>query len=349
MKTALLTALLVLLLFTESTCQVIGYYLPAKKLRITVTYLLTGYALEDGSGKETEIPDSKYDMVIDGDVKVEEIIVPDPNRYFEISIPQQLTKGGARFEWAFKLDRNGILSGWNAAREPLGAAVLSGGIGLVVNVITGITSLRGLTPALAETPYKVTTKQKITVTDIIDIPSGGISEKVVAVPELDSDVTKVLPAFPAVSVAITESGIGTTVAADQTSESRDVLHYILPTYYRLVVSTRQNGLLKNGRLIDHLLIVPQHGQLKSIAMSELFRGRKAASVSIDPATGQLLTWQYARSGNPAAELTNISKQLDALNEAIAALAAAQDQKLKQEVTRLELEVEKRELEQELKE
>jgi hypothetical protein len=344
MKTLLLAALVALSLVTESACQVIGYYLPEKKLRITVTYNLKGYVLQGMStGDREDIRDRKFEIVISDDVKVEEIVVPDRNRLFEMSFPSQLAKGGARFDWAFKLDRNGILAGWNASREPIGAVVLSGGIGLITNILTGLTQLQGIRPGLTETSYKVSTEQEITVTEIVDIPPGGISEKVVAIPQLDTAVANALTILPSVSVTITDTGTGSEVAADEVNKRRDVLYYIAPRYYHLVVTVHQNGLLDKGRVIDHLFVVPQHGQLKHIAPSELFKGRRSAAISLDPSTGQLISWQYKRDGNTKAELTEINKQLESLSEAISAFRTMQDQKLKQEVTRLELEVRKLEL------
>lgn len=347
MKTSLAT-LLALLLFAESRCQVTGYYLPEKKIRITVTYNLKGYALKGiaADGKE-EILDSRYEMAIADNIKVEEVIVPDRNRYFELSIPQQLSKGGARFDWSLRLDGNGILAGWNASREPIGASVISGGIGLIANLLTGLTHVQGVLPGLTEASYKVVTDQKITVTEIIDIPADGISRKVVGKPRLDASVTNAMAVMPSVSINITDAGIGSKVSEDRTTDSRDVLYYIAPKYYRLVVTVNGNGLVENGSVIDHMLIVPQHGQLRHIAVSELFRGRKSAALSIDPTTGQLLTWQYNRKGNTKAEIADINKQLESLNKAIYGIMTAQDQKLKQEVARLELELEKLELLQEL--
>lgn len=347
MKTSLLATLLALLLFAESRCQDIGYFLPEKKLRVTVTYQLNGYALQRLSGDQQEILDRRFEVTIAEDIQVEEVIVPDRNRYFQLSLPQQLQKGGARFGWSLKLDRNGILTGWNASREPIAAAVISGGIGLIANLLTGFTGLQGVLPVPSEAAYKVVTTQKITVTEIVDIPAGGISGKVVAVPQLDTVVTNALVEMPSVSISVTDMSTGTPASKDETTNSTDVLYYIAPKHYRLLVTVNANGLVENAHVIDHILLVPQHGQLKRIAISELFKGRKSASISVDPTTGQLLTWQYTRDGSTKTDFAEINKQLESLNKSISGVMTTQHQKLKQEVARLELEAEKRELKQKL--
>lgn len=347
MKTFLPPTVAFLLLCTTSSAQLIGYYLPEKKLRITVTYRLKGYALKNDSDGAEQISKRRYEMTIDDMVKVEEIIVPDPHRHFELSLPHQVSKGGARFDWALKLDRNGVLAGWNASREPIGAAVISGAAGFVANLLTGVAHLQGIVPAQTEASYQVITDQKITVAEIVDIPAGGLQEKVVAQPRPDAAVADVLAATPSVSVTVTDTGTGVGTPDDKTTTSREVLYYVMPGYYRLTVTVRDNGLIKHSNVIDHMLIVPQHGQLKHIALSELFRGRRSASVSIDPSTGQLLTWLYARDGNTKADLADINKQWESLNKAILGITTAQDLKLKQEVARLELELDKLKLLQEL--
>lgn len=347
MNTALLTALLVLVLFTESTCQVIGYFLPEKKLRITAVYHLKGYALMSNPGDQQEVLDRRFDLTVTDDIKVEEVIVPDRNRYFEVSLPQQVSKGGAQYDWSVKLNPNGILTGWNGSREPITGAVISGSIGLAANLLTGITGIKGVLPASSETTYKVVTDQKIRVTEIVDIPANGISGKVVAVPRLDTIVTNALTRMPAVSISIADISGSGPVSPDATLNSKEVLYYVAPRHYHLQVSVNENGLVESTNVIDYMLVVPQHGQLKHIALSELFKGRKSAALSIDPTTGQLLTWQYKRGGNSKSEIADINKQLESLNKAISGAVAAQHRKLEQEVERLELEIQKRDLTKEL--
>lgn len=350
MKTLPTVLFLLLSLATETKCQVIGYYLPEKKLQITVTYTIKGYALKGVSseGKE-ENTDRKYEMFIEDDIKVEEIVVPDRNRYFEVTLPGSLSKGGARFEWSLKLDRNGILAGWNASREPITAAVLSGGIGLVTNVLTGFTQLNGVLPGLTEQSYSIATDQEITVTEIVDIPATGIPQRTVAMPQIDTAIANHLPAIPKVSISVIDAGIVENPSPGDMTKSRDVLYYIAPKHYRLSVNVSNNGVLENGKVIDNLLVVPQHGLLKQIPLSALFKGRKTAKIALDPTTGQLLSWQYAREGNTKNDLGEINRQLESLSAAIVDLRAAKDQRLENEVNRLELQLQKLELLRELEE
>lgn len=348
MKTSFLIALPLLLLCTSSSAQLIGYSLPEKKLRITATYHLKGYAVKQVSAEGTEeVTSQRYEMTIDDMIKVEEVVVPDQNRHFELSLPQQVSKGGARFEWALKLDRNGVLSGWNASREPITATVIAGTLGFVANLLTGVTHLQGVMPARKEASIQVISDQKVTVTEIVDIPADGVRDKVVAKPQLDPAVTNALTVMPSISVTVVDAGIGSEVTADEPATRRDVLYYIMPRYYRLTVSVDGNGLIKHSNVIDHMLMVPQHGQLQHIALSQLFRGRKSASLIIDPSTGQLLSWQYTRDGNTKTALSDVNKEWESLNKAISAMATVQDQKLEQEVARLELELERLKLRQEL--
>lgn len=340
MKTLVLTAFFGVAQISACVAQVIAYHLPEKKLKITVTYKLTGYALS--SGADDEILDRKYEMVITDAVKVEEVVMPDEARRFEIRLPERLSSGGARFGWMMQLDRNGILTGWNASREPVVTQILAGGIGLVANIITGLTPVDGLLPATAEKAYKVATEQKFMVTETIDIPRDGLDRVAVAVPHPDVPVASV----PSVTVTLTPVHAGGTPAPADTRRT-DALHYIEPRYYRIQVDINQNGFVQSARAIDEVIRVPQHGTVRQVGLSELFKGRKAAAISVDPATGQLLSWEYKRSGNNRTEATDLSRQLTALAEAVSAASAAREQRLEQEVTRLGLEVERLELQQRL--
>lgn len=340
MKT--LTVLLFLIVYSIATsAQSIAYYMPEKKLRITVAYKLTGYVLTNGAGDD--VLDSKYELVITDPVKVEEVVVPDMNRRFEVKIPERLPAVGARFDWKVQLDKHGILTGWNASREPVTAQILAGGVGFIANVLTGVTQVGGLIPALAAKSYKVDTEQKFTITQTIDVPANGLDEVTVAVPDIDvqlSTVPSVTLSLQPSAATATESGI---------TRRTDALHYIEPRVYRLVVDVKNNGLVPSTRVIDEVILIPQHGALRQIALTELFRGRKAAALSLDPATGQLLSWEYKRSGTSRTETSDLSKQLSVLAASVAAARAASDQRLEQEVRRLSLELERLELQRKLQE
>lgn len=343
MKTLLWIAFLAMLHIPTCIAQSITYHLPEKKLRVTVTYKLTGYVLT--SGADGKIVDSKYEMVIADPVKVEEVVVPDKNRRFEVRLPERLASAGARFEWMVQLDRNGILTGWNASREPVIAQILAGGIGFVANMLTGITPVAGLLPAAEEQAYKVATEQKFSVTEIIEIPRDGHDRLTVATPHTEVRLASV----PSVTITLTPMDDPGNTPGSDVPRRADALYYIEPSNYRLTVDINNNGLVSSARTIDEIIRVPQHGTLSQIGLNELFKGRKAATLSLDPATGQLLSWAYKRSGNTRTETTDLSKQLTALAEAVAAARAAREQRLEQEVTRLGLEVERLELQQRLRE
>jgi hypothetical protein len=323
------------------TCvaQSITYHLPEKRLRITVVYKLTGYALR--LAEDDKVVDSKYEMVITDPVKVEEVVVPDLNRRFDVQLPERLASAGARFEWMVQLDRNGILTGWNASREPIVTQILAGGVGFVANILTGLTPSEGILPAAEEKIYKVDTEQKFTVTETIDVPVSGLDHATVAAP-----TTKVsLKSVPSVTVTLIPVSTGTP--SSEAVGRTDALYHIEPRPYRLLVDVNNNGLIQSTRVIDEIIRIPQHGALRQISLTELFKGRKAATLSLDPATGQLLSWEYKRAGSTRTETTDLSKQLTALAEAVAAARAANDRRLEQEVTRLSLEVEKLELQERL--
>lgn len=341
MKTLILIAFFGVVHISKCVGQTIVYHLPEKKLRITVSYKLTGYVLTD---KDDKVLDRKYEMVIADAVKVEEVVVPDSKRRFEIQFPERLASGGARFGWAVQLDRNGVLTGWNASREPIAAQILAGGFGLVANILTSLTPMQGLLPAAEENAYKVATEQKFTVTETVDIPRNGLDRVTVAAPHSDTP----LAAVPSLTITLTPVEAEETPATDPARRT-DALYYIEPRSYRLLVDINNNELVLSARAIDEVISVPQHGRLRLIALSDLFKGRKAAAISLDPATGQLLSWEYKRSGNARTETTDLSKQLTSLAEAVSAARAAREQRLEQEVTRLGHEVERLELQQRLTE
>ncbi|MDV3310609.1 MAG: hypothetical protein LOY03_17505 [Cyclobacteriaceae bacterium] len=341
MKTLILIASLCLAHSATCLAQSITYHLPEKKLRVTVTYKLTGYVLTSADGK---VIDSRYEMVIADPVKVEEVVVPDRNRRFEVRLPERLASGGARFDWKVQLGRNGILTGWNASREPVTAQILSGAAGLVANILTGLTPVDGLLPAAEEKAYKATTEQKFTVTETIDIPVVGLDRVTVTAPHLDVPLVSI----PSTTITLTPVDEGETMTGDAPRRT-DVLYHIEPRNYRLFVDVNNNGPVSSFRAIDEIIRVPQHGALRQIELATLFKGRKAAALSLDPATGQLLSWEYKRSGNTRTETADLSKQLAALAEAVSAARAASDRRLEQEVSRLSLEIERLELQQRLRE
>src|SRR5690606_10968998 len=296
MKTLGLITLL-LIQCAVAIAQSVTYYLPEKKLRITVTYKLTGYVLPPSP--DNKIIDRKYELVITDPVKVEEMVLPDGNRRFEVRLPEQLASAGARFEWKVQLDRNGILTGWNASREPITTQVLTGAVGFVANVLTGLTPVAGVRPALEEKPYKIDTEQKFTVSELIDIPASGLSNVTVAAPTIGVTLSS------APSVTVTLTPVNNAAPGGDASGRTDALYYIEPRAYRLYVDVNNNGLISSTRVIDEIIRIPQHGGLKSIALTELFKGRKAAALSLDPATGQLLSWEYTRSGNTRTETADL--------------------------------------------
>src|SRR5690606_11773603 len=143
----------------------------------------------------------------------------------------------------------------NASREPIAAAVISGGIGLIANLLTGFTGLQGVLPVPSEAAYKIVTTQKTTVTEIVDIPAGGICGKVVAVLQLDTIVTNARVAIPSVPIAVTHMSTGLTATKVERSRSTDAIYYIAPIFYRLVFTVNPNGLLDSSRGSDHILLV----------------------------------------------------------------------------------------------
>jgi hypothetical protein len=337
------TLLLITLFVTQGIAciaQSVVYHLPEKKLRITATYKLTAYVLM--SGADHNVIDRKYELVITDPVKVEEVVVPDEGRRFEVRMPERLSSGGARFEWKVQLDRSGILTGWNASREPVTTQVLTGMVGFVANVLTSLTPVSGVLPASAEKPYKIDTEQKFTVTELIDIPATGLNNVTVADPKIDMAQAHV----PTVTITLTP--VHDEVSGGDAIGGTDVLHYIEPRAYRLHVDVNNNGLVPSTRVIDAIILVPQHGALRSISLTGLFKGRKAAAVSFDPATGQLLSWEYKRSGNTRTETADLSKQLASLAEAVSSAQSASERRLEQEVSRLSLELQRLELERKLR-
>lgn len=341
MKTLILIALLSIPYSATVGAQSITYHLPEKKLKVTVSYKLTSYVLT--SGTDGKIIDRKYDVVISDPVKVEEVVVPDNHRRFEVRLPDRLASAGARFGWMVQLDRNGILTGWNASREPVTAQVLSGAVGLVANIVSGLTPVDGLLPAAEEKPYKVVSEQKFTVTETIDIPVAGLDHVTVAAPHLDVP----LASIPSVTITLTPADDAETTTPAATRRT-DVLYYIEPRNYRLLVDVNSNRLVPYARAMDEVIRVPQHGALRQIELTTLFKGRKAAALTLDPATGQLLSWEYKRNGNTRNETADLSKQLTALAEAVSAARSAGDRRLEQEVNRLSLELERMELQQKLR-
>jgi hypothetical protein len=220
--------------------------------------------------------------------------------------------------------------------------VLGGAVGFVANVLTGLTPVSGLVAASVEKPYKTDTEQKFTVTELIDIPAEGLNSVTVAAPNIELSLSMV----PTVTVTITP--VGHIAPGTEAVDGSDVLHYIEPRAYRLHVDVNNNGLVPSMRVIDQILLIPQHGTLKSIALTELIKGRRAAALSLDPTTGQILSWEYKRVGNTRTETTDLSKQLTSLAEAVSAAQAASQHRLEQEVSRLSLELQRMELERRLR-
>src|SRR5690606_42065034 len=104
------TLLLITLFVTQGIAciaQSVVYHLPEKKLRITATSKLTAYVLM--SGADNNVIDRKYELVITDPVKVEEDVVPDEGRRFEVRRPERLSSGGARAEGTVQRGRRGLL------------------------------------------------------------------------------------------------------------------------------------------------------------------------------------------------------------------------------------------------
>jgi hypothetical protein len=345
MKPTLLTCIICVLV-NYSYGQRLGYYLPEKRLKITVTYTVRAYfskglpAQGDGRGLEP-----KYEVFIKDDISVEEIVVPDTKRYFEIIVPDGAAKGASRFDWNLKVNEKGILSGLNASREPAATAILIGATGFITNIITGIagTKTAGIDIPRADTQYDKITEQEVTATEMIDIPAEGIRNRRVAIPALKAEITDSVMAFPSVTISIygaQEDSIGNT---ERAQNNANVLHYVVPKYYRLTVDVYHNGFLDEARVIDNLISVPQHGVLQTIPMSGLFRGKKTIGVSIHPDTGQLVSFQYKKEGNVKSGFVDLNRQLKELSDAFIELKAADGRHLEKEIDQLELEVRKLEL------
>lgn len=329
----------------KSLGQALEYYLPEKKLRVTVIYTVREYLMKGIPRDQPDVVNAlAYRITIENDISVEEITVPDRSRKFELAIPQKLSGGGARFDWAFRLDKNGVLAGLNTLREPVAASILSGGIGIITNIISGVTAAGPLGSALPQTgsEYEEITRQEITVTELIDIPPRGIEKQRVAVPKFNAEIGKV-PNLPSVFVSVINEDDNSRVRPPESQNRHNDLTFVEPKYDRLIVTVYHNGFLDEARVIDHFISVPQHGQLKSVPVATLMKGRKTLGISLNPDTGQLTSYQYKKDTNAKGNLIDINRQLEELSDAVNELGDARGKRLRNEIDQLELQIQRLEL------
>lgn len=321
-----------------SSAQSLQYFLPTKKLKVTVTFTeTTKNRIKKSSNDEfNKIVKSETSTSIKDPITIEEVVFPDYSKPITLDLPN-LSKGGASFNYAFQWSDDGLGTAFNASREPITASIISGAIGLVSTAITAFTKVVSprisAAPSPADDYSEVTQEKKIQIIRQIEIDCGK-PEKTIKV-ELTAD-SKPYATFHYKKVGSLSNPIKSGMGAI-TVKSK------IPATYLIEAKVLDNNNVAEQVVISSYISVPQCGNDAEYSF-DLKNGKRTVAFVLNPSTGILKKLEYKKESNWKSSQEALQSSIMQLGQSIADLQKANDQKefdaINKEIERLQKENDK---------
>lgn len=342
---------LILVVFCLSTpvlSQSYTYYLPKKKLKVSVTYtLITSLLYKKTEGKPDALKGIEHHLIIKDPIELKEITTVNQTP-LTLNRPN-LKKRWASYSWSVVYDDAGlnILTGINATRESAEVTAINAALGFISNafgIISASISPMEIARVAPDTYYVTASEQKITHSQIIDYRNN---QNIVTIDPRIGDLP-ISGTKPSVIIIMTPYAGEDTLAAIDPAVATDnnSLYVIKPALFNIKVDVKGNGKFERVTVVDEIVTVPQYGELIPVSLQDVLgSGKKSLSVSINPGNGALTKLTVQKESAAKGVSDAINSNLAQLASAIDEFSTAQrDNDLRREIERLKLETSKLELE-----